>query len=77
MAVKTPGLKVKYSLYSAFAFFILANPVTFIVVEKLLGGFVRIAGPTGCPTAVGLFLHSIVFFGVLYGLMSLPKDLPE
>lgn len=77
MAVKSPGLKAKYSLYSAFAFFILANPVTFTVVEKLLGGFVRIAGPTGCPTAVGLVLHSFVFFGVLYGLMSLPKDLPE
>ena len=77
MAVKSPGLKAKYSLYSAFAFFILANPVTFILVEKILGGIIRIAGPSGCPTAAGLFLHSVVFFGVVYGLMSLPKDLPE
>ena len=70
MAVKTEGLKFKYSLYSALAFFLVANPVTFKFVNSLIPG----VAINGCPTAFGFILHSLVFFGVLYGLMSLPKD---
>jgi hypothetical protein len=70
MAVKSEGLKFKYSLYSTLAFFLVANPITFKFVNSLIPG----VAVNGCPTAFGFILHSIVFFGVLYGLMSLPSD---
>jgi hypothetical protein len=70
MGVKSEGLKFKYSLYSTLAFFLVANPITFKFVNSLIPG----VAINGCPTAFGFILHSIVFFGVLYGLMSLPSD---
>ena len=70
MEVKSEGLKFKYSLYSALAFFLVANPVTFKFVNSLIAG----VAVNGCPTAFGFMLHTLVFFGVLYGLMSLPSD---
>lgn len=70
MGVKSEGLKFKYSLYSALAFFLVANPVTFKFVNSLIAG----VAVNGCPTAFGFMLHTVVFFIVLYGLMSLPSD---
>ena len=70
MGVKSEGLKFKYSLYSALAFFLVANPVTFKFVNSLIVG----VAVNGCPTAFGFMLHTLVFFVVLYGLMSLPSD---
>jgi hypothetical protein len=64
------GLKVKYSLYSTLIFFLVANPMTFRVVNSIIPGVAR----DGCPTALGLFLHSVVFFFALVGIMMLPKD---
>lgn len=65
------GLKVKYSLYSTLLFFLVANPVTYRFMNSIIGG----VAVSGCPTAFGLILHSLVFFGLLYALMSLPPDL--
>jgi hypothetical protein len=31
----------------------------------------------GCPTAIGMVLHTFVFFVALVGLMMLPKDKVE
>ena len=70
MGVKSEGLKFKYSLYSALAFFLVANPVTFRFVNSFIAG----VAVNGCPTAFGFMLHTLVFFVVLYGLMSLPSD---
>jgi len=64
------GLKVKYSLYSALIFFLVANPATFRVVNSLIPG----VAVNGCPTAMGLILHTVVFFFALVGIMMLPKD---
>jgi uncharacterized membrane protein len=72
MAVKTLGLKAKYSLYSAFAFFLVANPITFRLMNSIIGGVAN----NGCPTTFGFFLHTLVFFFVVLGLMSLPQDQP-
>jgi hypothetical protein len=47
-----------------------ANPVTFRFVNSLIAG----VAVNGCPTAFGFMLHTLVFFVVLYGLMSLPSD---
>ena len=67
------GLKVKYSLYSALLFFLVANPVTFRAVNSVVPG----VAVGGCPTAIGMILHTIVFFVALVGLMMLPKDKVE
>ena len=64
------GLKVKYSLYSALIFFLVANPATFRVVNSVIPG----VAVNGCPTALGLLLHTFVFFLALVGIMMLPKD---
>ena len=64
------GLKVKYSLYSALIFFLVANPATFRVVNTLIPG----VAVNGCPTSFGLLLHTFAFFLALVGIMMLPKD---
>ena len=71
---KNPGLKFKYSLYSALAFFFLESPQIFKFVNSIIGSFIKVADPNGCPTQFGLILHTVVFLGLLYLMMSLPKD---
>jgi hypothetical protein len=69
------ALKAKYSFYSALVFFLVANPETYKVVQKVLGGLLgQIAGDAGCPTPFGLFLHTLLFFGIILGLMMFPRD---
>ena len=67
------ALKAKYSFYSALVFFLIANPETFKVTQMLFGSFITLANG-GCPTPLGLFFHTVVFFLVLLGLMLFPKD---
>jgi hypothetical protein len=67
------ALKAKYSFYSALVFFLVANPETYKITQKLLGWLFNIAAD-GCPTSFGLFFHTIVFFAVMLGLMMFPRD---
>jgi hypothetical protein len=68
------GLKAKYSFYSTLVFFLVANPETFKLTQRLLGGFIPLASESGCPTAYGFFGHSILFFFILWGMMLFPRD---
>ena len=64
--------KIMYSAIYAAAFLVVSNPVTYRVVSKILGS--RIAGPSGCPSKLGLVVHTLVFFIVIYALMNVsPK----
>ena len=68
-------LKAKYSFYSALVFFLVANPETYKVIQKILGGVIgEIAGASGCPTPLGLFIHAVIFFCVILALMMFPRD---
>ena len=67
------GLKAKYSLYSALVFFLIACPETFKLTQSLFGSFFTIANG-GCPTPLGFFFHTVIFFFVLLGLMLFPRD---
>jgi hypothetical protein len=68
-------LKAKYSFYSALVFFLVANPETYKTIQKIFGGILgEIASVAGCPTPLGLFVHTIVFFFVILGLMMFPRD---
>ena len=68
------GLKAKYSFYSTLVFFLVANPETFKLTQRLLGGFITLASDSGCPTAYGFFIHSLLFFLILWGMMLFPRD---
>ncbi len=68
-AKKSDVVKFKYAAYSALVFFFVANPETFKLTSGLFGGWV--AAPGGCPTAAGLFLHTIVFLALVFGLMKI------
>jgi hypothetical protein len=68
------ALKAKYAAYSTLIFFLVANPETYKMLQKFLGGFVEIASPGGCPTPVGFFLQTGVFFLVLWAFMLFPRD---
>jgi hypothetical protein len=62
--------KVSATLQAVLVFYIIANPMTFRVVDSLLGGVVgRIANAGGCPTGLGLIVHSLVFGVIVYSLM--------
>jgi hypothetical protein len=70
-------LKAKYSFYSTLVFFLCANPETYKLINKVLtwvnlNG--TVANPGGCPTPLGLFLNSILFFCVILALMMFPRD---
>ena len=67
------GLKAKYSLYSALVFFLIACPETFKLTQMLFGSLFTIANG-GCPTPLGFFFHTVIFFLVLLGLMLFPRD---
>jgi hypothetical protein len=71
------ALKAKYSFYSTLIFFLIANPETFKMTQNVFGFIVRIADSGGCPTAIGFFLHTIVFFLVLWAAMLFPNDIPS
>ncbi len=68
------ALKAKYAFYSTLVFFLIANPETFKLTQRALGGFLTIASESGCPTAYGFFGHSLLFFVVLWGMMLFPRD---
>ena len=64
--------KLIISVISGLTFFIVANPETFRIVRKVLGP--RIATPTGCPSTMGLLVHTLVFIMVVWGMMNLKRD---
>ena len=68
------ALKAKYAFYSTLIFFLVANPETFRMTQKVLGWLFNIADGGGCPTAIGFFFHTGIFFLVLWGAMLFPRD---
>lgn len=62
-------MKWWYSLYSAVIFFIIASPMTYKLVNSLLGSIVKICDPKGCPTTAGLLVHTTVFLLVVRAMM--------
>ena len=69
------ALKAKYSFYSTLVFFLVGNPETYKIVHWLFHGILgNIASSIGCPTTVGFFVHTILFFLVIFSLMLFPRD---
>jgi len=69
------ALKAKYAAYTTLVFFLVANPETYKLMQKLIGHLVTIANASdGCPTPQGFFIHSALFFTILWSLMLFPRD---
>jgi len=64
--------EIKYSLWAAVLYFVVANPVTYGIVQSLLGGVVKISGNDG-PTQVGTLIHSVVYGLLTFLLMKIGK----
>jgi hypothetical protein len=68
--------KVMHSLFLAVLFFVVSSPMTYQLVDNLVGGLVTSLVPqlsstfkvamAGCPTTYGLALHAGVFGLVSY-----------
>jgi len=67
-------LKAKYAFYSTLIFFLVASPETYKMSQNLFGWGLTIADRNGAPTAYGFFLHTALFFVVLWGAMLFPRD---
>jgi hypothetical protein len=64
--------KWQITLFSALIFLIVVHPMTYQLTQKLLGGVLgKIADPSGCPTTVGLALHTIVYILLVRGSMDM------
>lgn len=68
------ALKAKYAFYSTLIFFLVASPETFKMTQKVFGWLFTIADSGGCPSSLGFFLHTVLFFLVLWGVMLFPRD---
>jgi hypothetical protein len=64
--------KWEISIFSALIFIIVIHPYTYILTQKILGGIVgKIADSSGCPTIIGLVIHTIVYVLLVRGSMDL------
>lgn len=62
--------KTQAALSVALIVFIVTHPMTYRLVDSLLGGLVgRIASVTGCPSTTGLIAHSLVAGAVAYQMV--------
>ncbi len=68
------ALKAKYSFYSTLVFFLIANPETFKLTQRVFGGLFQVASDKGCPSTLGFFFHTLLFFLVIWGFMLFPRD---
>jgi hypothetical protein len=70
------SVKFQNAAMLAVLFFVLSSPMTYRLVDRLLGGLVSAVVPqfgslfkvaeAGCPTQYGLLVHSVVYGLVCY-----------
>lgn len=60
------GRKESATLQAILLFYIISHPMVYRFTDSIVGG---LASSTGCPTTLGLIVHSLVFGAIVYGLM--------
>ena len=53
--------KWQITFFSAFLFLLVVNPYTYKFTQSILGKVIGTISINGCPTTIGLILHTIVF----------------
>jgi hypothetical protein len=61
---------LRWAALSAALYFVVANPMTYDVVQSLLGGVVTVKTPGG-PTQAGTAVHALVFGLVTFLIKSM------
>jgi hypothetical protein len=63
MAESSPSSFKKWeiTLFSAFIFLLVVNPYTYNITNSLFSGLIGPIARNGCPTMVGLLLHTLVY----------------
>ena len=62
--------KQSATLQAVLLFFLISNPFTYRLTNGLLSGLTgRLADPSGCPTSLGIVVHSLVFGVIVHALM--------
>ena len=64
--------KFMTALIMSLIFYVVSNPVTYRIVRRILGSF--IATPNGCPTQVGILVHTAVFMAIVWGILNVKKE---
>jgi hypothetical protein len=62
-------IKVKHTLYGGLIMYFLTSPA----VYALVGGVLGTADAAGCPSMMGILLHSVVYMLALVAVMYLPE----
>jgi hypothetical protein len=66
------SMKWQITLFSALIFMVVVCPFTYKLTQRLLGGILgKIAESNGCPTQIGLMLHTVVYILLVRGSMEL------
>ncbi len=53
--------KWNISIFSALIFILVVNPFTYKITNTLFSKFIGKTAINGCPTTIGLILHTIVY----------------
>lgn len=65
------AVQISATIQSIIVFLVISAPFTYKLTDGLLGGLVgSLASASGCPTTLGLVVHSLVFGLIVYGLMQ-------
>ncbi|ADO67114.1 hypothetical protein crov081 [Cafeteria roenbergensis virus] len=59
--MSTSEEKWRISIFSAALFLTVVHPMTFQLTNSMLEPLIGTLSTNGCPTTVGLFIHTIVF----------------
>ncbi len=59
--------KVTGTITAILLFYIISSPYTYTLVNQLVGGGIA---NNGCPTQLGLIIHSLVYGLIVYHLMT-------
>lgn len=62
--------KWRYTIYTTIIFLFIVHPMTYKLVNSLLGSLIKICDSKGCPTNAGIIVHAIVFTLILRYIMG-------
>ncbi len=63
--------KIQIAAFSGLLFYVIANPITYSIVNSIFMKFRIPIAMSGKPTGTGLIVHALVFAAVTYALMTL------
>jgi hypothetical protein len=66
---KSDIVKFKYAFYTGIIFCIISNPEMYKITNHLFGSWISTSG--GCPSSLGVLVHSAIFILVVYILMQI------